>query len=101
MFDRHSNSRPRGIAITRWLLIAIIAYALSFGPACWMIDRAGFSFAIITWAYRPLALAADSADRYPVFRVVAWYADLGTKYPGFLIMLRGQLLLDGAYGPIE
>jgi hypothetical protein len=56
-------------------LVAVLAYPLSFGPACWISSRIGIGVFTIPSAYRPV-LWAMSCNRN-VAHLFNWYAKIG------------------------
>ena len=53
------------------LVVVLLAYPLSFGPACWISSRLDFSVPSVTAFYRPLVqlcnrneVSRDAAQRY-------------------------------------
>ncbi|MGE5191170.1 MAG: hypothetical protein ACM3U2_01630 [Deltaproteobacteria bacterium] len=59
-------------------LAAVLAYPLSFGPACWISSRLNTGTRAVTVIYRPVTwccLRDDYAG--PLDSAVRWYAGLG------------------------
>jgi hypothetical protein len=52
-------------------------YYLSFGPACWMVDRGVLPLLSVARSYRPLILVAQHVP--PADRLLVWYAGLGAR----------------------
>jgi hypothetical protein len=75
--------------VTFWatvVVILVVTYSLSFGPACWINDRTEIGSDVISIAYRPvLSLANDSLNVSFVGRVVRWYASVGATRRALVI----------------
>ena len=56
------------------LALALLAYPLSFGPACWITSRLNSGTKAIPVIYRPMTRAAESS--LAVRSAVQWYARL-------------------------
>jgi hypothetical protein len=69
-------------------IVALLLYAVSFGPAIWLVDRK----VVPTWTtqtisvlYYPIFWVSMAGPR-PVREAVRWYAELGAKRkPEYLI----------------
>jgi hypothetical protein len=75
-------SEPRkqpGVAFYTTVVIALVlAYPLSFGPACWITSRTNVGADLVPVVYRPLTWAMSSPDSDTLFnRVSVWYALAG------------------------
>ena len=64
-----------GFWLTVALVAVLVAYPLSFGPACWISSRTGIGVFTIPSAYRPV-LWAMSCSRN-VAHLFNWYAKAG------------------------
>jgi hypothetical protein len=68
-------SKPTaGFWITVALVAVLVAYPLSFGPACWIVSRINDDeqyFQALYWPIGAMALQADSVER-----LVRWYGEL-------------------------
>ena len=52
---RHDDKQPGGVLwATVALVVALVAYPLSFGPACWFCARNGNGLDIVSAVYRPM-----------------------------------------------
>ena len=86
-------------AVPFWITVALVAvlvaYPLSFGPACWALSRSKKSYRwptlnsfyrpiIWTWRNGPTAINAP----------IGWYANVGTARP----VAVGQIREDGMLG---
>ena len=80
-------------------VVALLAYPLSFGPACWAVDRGSIAARPVAKVFRPiLALYWKSEDEQALaFRIIRWYGTLGAKELPEWIMTR---LVDAAGGLI-
>src|SRR5260370_30556182 len=59
--------------------VIVLAYPLSFGPACWLVSRVAetpsdFSIRAHTVIYHPLRLAGKKSET--IARVIVWYGHL-------------------------
>ncbi len=80
-----SDRKKPGVAFWATLLVVVlVAYPLSFGPACWMMSRGSLPIFPTAYPYWPLVVSANAAPR-PVRNLVAWYS--GTSPLGFKDML--------------
>ncbi len=57
------------------VVVALLAYPLSFGPACWITSRTNFGASAIASAFWPMTVASSRFER--VGRALNWYARLG------------------------
>jgi hypothetical protein len=80
------NSRF-GLWSTAGILILLLAYPLSFGPACWMADRGLISLDALLSAYAPLVHTMRNSES--VRSPFLWYAGIGCEKSSFtpLILL--------------
>jgi hypothetical protein len=69
-----SDRKKPGVAF--WasvVVVVVLAYPLSFGPACWISSRSGTGASVVNSAYQPmLGLAFDGPG--VVQRGAFWYA---------------------------
>jgi hypothetical protein len=67
------------VVATMFLVAALLAYPISFGPACWWFSQKGLAAAravrIASQIYWPFGWIIANGPR-PVRRVVNWYATL-------------------------
>ncbi len=80
-----SRKKP-GLAFwaTVVVVVVLVAYALSFGPWCWIASRCRAPYEsrqIACPFYRPILLAWCNGPQ-PVGRLINWYADLGVSSSG-------------------
>ncbi len=81
-----SRKQP-GVAFwaTVVVVIALVAYPLSFGPACWANGRTHVGDQAFLTAYRPIVWAFPTLSPAGQ-RAVRWYVDLwlpaGTRFVG-------------------
>jgi len=71
-----SGKKP-GVAFwaTVLVLVALVAYPLSLGPACRIAMREGALRPPIARVYRPLILAASDGPK-PIQSALSWFAEL-------------------------
>ena len=73
-------NRRRRISATFWavgVLAMIVAYPLSFGPACWVNERTDANTGLISAAFYPIIRLANRSSR--VSAMALWYAALGAR----------------------
>jgi len=69
------NRKKPGVAF--WAIAALsmpALYLLSFGPACWLVNRKRADCLTVARIYRPLVGAADSDSS--LSNALRWYGDL-------------------------
>jgi hypothetical protein len=72
------------------VVAALVAYPLTFGPACWLFDR---KILPLTWipatdcAFYPLRTAAPCSPENLIWRIFYRYADLANPNPGTVPVL--------------
>ena len=59
------------------VVAALVAYPLSFGPACWITSRTDVGASAIPIVYRPLTWAMSPNSDTAINRVSTWYAKIG------------------------
>jgi hypothetical protein len=62
------------------VVVAALAYALSFGPACWIVARAELIPELVNSSYRPVISLYNLAGNHkitPIETTIRWYAMLG------------------------
>ena len=77
-----SDRKKPGVAFwaTVVVVVVLLAYPLSFGPACWGATRLGPSFwDRVESVYRPI-LRAWYVLPPPAADAIGWYANLGAAY---------------------
>lgn len=67
-----------GFWITVTLVAVLVGYPLSFGPACWAMDRIGTRSDLAEVIYRPLLLLAVHGPTF-ISRLLFNYANLYTR----------------------
>jgi hypothetical protein len=74
-----TDGRKPGVAFwaTVALVVVLVVYPLSFGPACWINGRTGVGTNAISIVYRPIIWYASNDLR--VRRPVQWYACTGSR----------------------
>ena len=74
------TAEPRKPTAAFWLmlaLLALLAYPLSVGPACWISSRAGRGEQLVTATFRPLMRLCEASKSSALDRMVAWYSEIG------------------------
>ena len=56
------------------VVVALVAYPLSFGPACWISSRTGRGARVVSAAYQPIFRIWWTHSTRGLGRAVAWYA---------------------------
>src|SRR5437762_10096797 len=91
-----SEQKKPGVAV--WIIVAllaaVVAYPLSFGPACWVCSRVPETSALwemTDFVYTPLLWGWYDGPR-SVSRAIEWYANLGAA--GNLNVAK---MLDGSF----
>jgi hypothetical protein len=64
-----------GLWLAVALVVMLVAYPLSFGPACWISSRTNTAASAIPIAYRPIVWCM--AHNRGLGKVVNWYSELG------------------------
>jgi hypothetical protein len=92
-----SDRKQPGVAFWATVMVVtlLVAYPLSFGPACWITSHAGSMADVIPVAYRPMLYVVDAAPA-PVERAVCMYAQ-ALADDGWML-LRFPFGLRAAYG---
>jgi hypothetical protein len=75
-----SSGKKPGVAFwaTVVVVVVLIAYPLSIGPACWISSRANLGTYEVMDVYSPLLTLAMSTDSKTVVnRVIWWYTEVG------------------------
>jgi len=62
------------------LVVVLVGYPLSFGPACWISSRTGIGVFTIPSAYRPVLRAMSCSKN--AANLFNWYAKIGAA-PGW------------------
>ena len=82
-FMKHVMKQPFVIAACI-VVIPVLAYALSFGPICWMADREVVAPDRIAVVYRPLLQLSRNGPAI-VSRPLCWYANIATRTNSFVL----------------
>ncbi len=59
------------------MLVVVLSYVASFGPACWITSRANVGNRVVSVVYRPLLMLADTGIA-GVDGALLWYAYVGS-----------------------
>jgi hypothetical protein len=57
-------------------LVVVLAYPLSFGPACWLYSYGNLPGRTVARVYRPILLLSQNRSPAPVRDFLFWYGDL-------------------------
>src|SRR5580704_8634282 len=73
-----TDRKKPGVAFwaTVVVVVALVGYPLSFGPACWLADRNAFLVPAVGMVYKPPVRAAIFGPE-PIKTVLLQYAELG------------------------
>ncbi len=76
-----SRKKP-GVAFwaTVVVVVVLVAYPLSFGPACWMNERGFLGATVVSALYSPVLVTAENRQ---LPKIIDWYARLGAKPDDF------------------
>ena len=74
-----SDRKKPGVAFwaTVAVVVVLVGYPLSFGPACWVTSRMNIGASAIPVLYRPLTWAMSPDADTTINRVSTWYAKIG------------------------
>jgi hypothetical protein len=72
-----TDRKKPGVAFwaTVVVVVALLAYPLSFGPACWISSRTGMGVYKLPTLYRPILYAMSCSRR--AANLCRWYAEVG------------------------
>jgi hypothetical protein len=77
--------RPQKTGVAFWAtvvaVVALVAYPLGFGPACWIASRRQERVPRISSAYRPIGIVIADAPQ-PIRRFLIWYGAVGISQDG-------------------
>jgi hypothetical protein len=74
------------------VLTALLAYAASFGPACWVNERTGVGSRVVAIVYRPIFFLAPSPNCGGAGAWVLWYARRGSRVDAWPVVVNGELI---------
>jgi len=63
------------------VVVALLLYPISFGPACWMVERGFLPVHRTSMVYRPVLWVAVRGKPEAVRRALIWYGGLATHPP--------------------
>ena len=61
------------------VVVALAAYPLTFGPACWITSRTNVGVPVVNFVYLPMMWLYDISPK-PVRRSIMWYSRTGAPY---------------------
>jgi hypothetical protein len=71
-----TDRKKPGLAFWATLVVVgVLAYPLSFGPACWITSHSGYGSEFVSTVYQPLLRASFDAPA-PIATTVWWCANL-------------------------
>jgi hypothetical protein len=71
-----SRKKP-GVAFWATVVVVVLmGYPLSLGPACWISSRTKTGGAVVSMFYRPMMWGMSRSGR--VSNALSWYSDLGS-----------------------
>jgi hypothetical protein len=74
-----SNRKKPGLAFWATVVVVVVlAYVLSFGPATWLYERQVVPDSAVTMIYAPVLSAYEYAPR-PIRQATDWYMALWSK----------------------
>jgi hypothetical protein len=90
-----SDRKTPGVAFWATVVVVVVlAYPISFGPACWLMTRTGIGRRrLIPAVYRPITMIAESGST--ANNAIRWYATLLAPRGWGLYSLPVR---DGAHG---
>ena len=84
---------------TAVVVVALVAYPLSFGPACWFTSRVNLSGKFVTIPYRPIVWLFCNSPQ-GVRTVIRSYASAGAREDwGWQVKMQGRIPVDVEWGP--
>jgi hypothetical protein len=80
-----SDRKQPGLAFgaTVVVVVALVAYPLSFGPACWLVDRGYMPARTVAKAFRPVLQFPGNSWQWSA---ATWYAGIGATDPPLTMM---------------
>jgi len=93
-----SSRKKPGVAFWATVVVVVLlAYPISFGPACWITSRLNRGADLVPVVYRPLTWALSPDDDTAINRVGTWYAKIGAPedWEWIPISLETETLPDG------
>ena len=77
MTDDQKKKPGLPFVVTVAVVLVLVLYPLSFGPACWITSRTNVGADLVPVLYRPVTWAMTPDSETPVNRVSTWYAKIG------------------------
>ena len=78
MIDR--NKPTAGFWITVALVMVLLGYPLSFGPACWVSSHLNAGTRAVAAVYRPITWGLNDDHKGKLDGIIRWYARLGAAH---------------------
>jgi hypothetical protein len=98
LLDMSEDRKKPGVAFWATVLVVVmLLYPLSFGPACWITTHAGVGASVVSTAYQPLLQVTFYGRRSPAAQMLRGYAFLFAA-PGWAI---GRYGVGGPCGLIQ
>jgi hypothetical protein len=72
---------------TMALVVVLVGYPLSFGPACWLMRRDFLSTQSAMFMYRPIVENSGKLP-FPAYRAIEWFAGYSPERISTLMYLR-------------
>ena len=66
--------------VTVVVLVFLVAYPFSFGPACWITSRLNRGADLVPNLYRPITWAMSPEGDSAINRLGTWYAKVGAPH---------------------
>jgi hypothetical protein len=77
------------------VVVVLLAYPLSFGPACWLGDRNVIPEFVLRFAYRPLGIfLVRCCPNWAILKMAA-YGRWGSGHPRSGLWLAREIIKDG------
>jgi hypothetical protein len=96
-----TDQKKSGVAFwaTIGVVVLLVAYPLSFGPACWVVSRANAGADWVQFCHRPI-ISGLSINETRLSAVIQWYSRLGAA-PGWKWVPDGIPISDDEWLAVE
>src|SRR5262245_54263532 len=72
-----ARRKPSSAAFWATVVVgALVAYPLSFGPACWIASRIDINLEVIPGIYLPITWGLSHFHHGPLDKTISWYSKL-------------------------